>query len=86
MLYLIQTSKLPLGKFFGAFPNTIYPSQHWITWQTTCLSISMRKRNQVLQADRGSVWIVDLGMATDPQDRVLVTIFFTHNERLSHSL
>src|SRR3954469_24072476 len=46
----------------------------------------MRRRPPVPTADRGSVWVVDLGMAakvrpclvssvpTDPQDRVLVTV------------
>src|SRR3989442_632242 len=58
----------------------------WSRPLTNSSALWMLKRPTMPSADRGSVWIVDLGMAakvrpclvlsvpTDPQDRVLVTV------------
>src|SRR5687768_7505498 len=59
---------------------------HWSGWRTNCSAIWTRKKPAMPRVDRGSVWIVDLGMVakvrpclilsvpTDPQDRVLVSL------------
>src|SRR5271165_3508490 len=61
-------------------------SRRWSKPLRSCSALWTPKRLEMPNADRGSVWMVDLGLAakvrpclilsvpTDPQDRVLVTV------------
>src|SRR4051794_29427660 len=89
MLCLMPTStKLP-SRFSAASAapwRAICPTAPWSRRLMNCSALSTRKRPAMPRADRGSVWIVDLGLTvkvrpgvvlsvpTDPQDRVLVTL------------
>src|SRR5262245_59539341 len=62
------------------------PRQAWTSWRLTCSAATTPRRPVVPTADRGEVWLTDLGIAAkvrpclvlsvppDPQDRVLTTL------------